>query len=160
MKLYEMTQEYNQLLEMMNDPDASPEAIQEVLSSLEGQIEQKAENIAKVIKSMEADIEAISNEEKRLQAKRKALENHKEGLKQYLQQSLEQVGLNKVKTALFNIGIQNNPASVEIVDEEAIPEVFVTWEKKILKSDILKQLKEGHEIPGVQMKQTRSLRIR
>jgi hypothetical protein len=158
--LYDLTNEYFQILELMEDPDIDQEIIQQVLGELTDKIESKAENIAKVIKSIEGDIEVISAEEKRLQGKRRALETNKERLKQYLQEQLELVGRTTVKTPLFSIGVQNNPVSVEVIEENIIPEDFISYTPTINKKDILTQLKEGKEIPGVALKQTRSLRIR
>jgi hypothetical protein len=158
--LYDLTNEYFQILELMEDPEIDREIIQQVLGELTDKIESKAENIAKVIKSIEGDIEVISAEEKRLQGKRRALETNKERLKQYLEEQLELVGSTKVKTPLFSIGIQNNPVSVEVMDENMIPEDFISYTPTINKKDILAQLKEGKEVPGAAIKQTRSLRIR
>lgn len=160
MKLYELTQEYNQLQQLINDPDASLEIIQEVLGGLHEQIEVKAENIAKLIKSMDGDIEALVNEEKRLQANRKALENKKDNIKRYLQDQLEAVGLAKVKTPLFSIGIQNNPPKVVLEDERMICEDYIYTETKIDMKAIKDDLKAGKEVPGAKLVQERILRIR
>lgn len=159
MKLYELAQAYCQIQDMIND-DVDKELIIQTLNNLEEEIEKKAENIAKLLKSIEADIEALSNEEKRLQTKRRTLENNKEHLKAYLQQQLESVGKTKLKTTLFSFNIQNNPASVEISDESLIPKEFVSYEPKYDKKAILKLLKEGKKVPGCQLKETQSLRIR
>ena len=34
---------------------------------------------------------------------------------------MEKVGKTKIKGELFNVGIQNNPVSVNIIDEKLIP---------------------------------------
>lgn len=160
MKLYELTGEYAQLLELLNDADADKEVLQNVLENVKGQIEEKAENIAKIIRCMESDIEAIKQEENRLQAKRQSLENKKTSIKNYLQQQLENAGMQKVKTPIFSIGIQNNPPSVNIIDENLIPDNFKIIKAEIDKKAIMQAIKEGKTVEGAELKQTQSLRIR
>src|SRR5690554_44600 len=113
MKLYELTENYLQLLEMAEDMD--PELLRDTLESIQESIEDKAENTAKLIKSLEADVKAIKEEEKRLADRRKALEKKIENIKDYLQDQLELAGIDKVKRPTITVSIQNNPPSVRIV---------------------------------------------
>ncbi|MCR2678844.1 siphovirus Gp157 family protein, partial [Salmonella enterica] len=75
-------------------------------------IDDKAENIAKVLKELDGQTLAISAEIKRLQERKATLENNSRNLKGYLQAEMEKVGKEKIKTELFSISIQNNPPSV------------------------------------------------
>ena len=99
-------------------------------------------------------------EEKRLAGRRRALESKKKSVKNYLEMQLKAMEIDKVKTSLFTVSIQNNAPSVKIVDEKAIPEDFFKYTKSIVKKDILGALKDGEEVPGAKIKQTRTLRIR
>lgn len=47
--LYELTEEYRQLLEMMEDDTVDPEVLQDTLEGVDGEIEAKADNCAKEI---------------------------------------------------------------------------------------------------------------
>lgn len=157
-KLYELTKNYFVLWQQLDDMD--PEILEAKLQECEGQIEEKAENIAKLIKSIDADVDALKTEEKRLSDRRKALENKKDRVKTYLEKQLEFAGMEKVKTTTFTVAMQNNPASVNIFSEDSIPEQFIMYEKKISKADILEKLKAGEEVPGAILQQSKSLRIR
>ncbi|EPV6683415.1 siphovirus Gp157 family protein, partial [Listeria monocytogenes] len=53
MKLYELTQAYNQVLEMAEELDT--ETLQDTLDSIREPIEEKAENIIKMVKSIDAE---------------------------------------------------------------------------------------------------------
>jgi len=159
MKLYELAQNYAQLLEMADDMES--DALVDTLEALQGEIEEKAENIAKLVKNLEADAKIIKEEEQRLAERRRAIEAKVERLKTYLQQQLEVAGLQKVKRPTITVAIQNNPPSVEIADEKLIPSEFmIPQPAKIDKKAILERLKNGEEIPGCSIKQTKGVRIR
>ncbi|MED1953955.1 siphovirus Gp157 family protein [Brevibacillus centrosporus] len=160
MNLYELTGSYLNLLQLTQDGEIDEQAIADTLASLEDAIDQKAEGIAKVMRSNSALIDALKAEEKRLAERRKALENRNESLKQYLASSLEAIGVDKVKTATHTIGFRNNPPAVSVLDEAAVPLQYFITTQSLDKKSILEQLKNGEEIPGVTLTVGRSLQIR
>ena len=92
-------------------------ALKDTLDSIDEVIDDKAENIAKVLKEMDGQTLAISSEIKRLQERKATLENNSRNLKGYLQAEMEKVGKEKIKTELFSIGSQNNPPSGYVYNE-------------------------------------------
>lgn len=160
MQLYKLTENYNNLLELLEDETIPQNLIEDSLKDVKGEIEDKAENIAKIVKTLDAEAKALKEEEKRLSDRRKSLENRSKGLKTYLQTSLEAVNLKQVKTQLFTVAIQKNTPSVNIVDEKKIPDNYFVTTKEVLKDLIKKDLKDGKVIDGVELKQSESLRIR
>lgn len=157
MNLYELTQNYLHVLEMAENGDD----LADTLESLEDAIEVKAENTAKVIKQLEANAEMLANEAKRLSERKSAIENNVRNLKSYLQEQLEKCGKSKIKGEIFTVAIQNNPQSVEVVDETKIPiEFFVEQAPKLDKKTLLQHLKNAEQIPGAELRQSQSLRIR
>lgn len=157
MNLYELTQNYLQVLEMAE----AGEDLADTLESLEDAIEVKAENTAKVIKQLEANAEMLANEAKRLSERKSAIENNVRNLKSYLQDQLDKCGKSKIKGEIFTVAIQNNPQSVEVLDESKIPAAyFIQQAPKLDRKELLAHLKAGEEIAGVAIKQTQSLRIR
>ena len=159
-KLYELTQNYNNLLELADNPDVPTEMLKESLNSIDDEIDTKAENIAKVIKSIESDVAGLKGEEKRLADRRKGLENRIDNLKKYIESSMRAVGKEKIRGKVFTLGIQKNAPSVDIIDEDVIPKQYFITKKELSKKDILVALKKGEEVPGAAVKQTESLRIR
>lgn len=161
-KLYELTEMYQSVWDLISDDEVDLEAMENALSTIEDTIESKAESIAKLIKSIDSDMLALETEEKRLYARRKALSNKQKGIKDYLEYQLKSMGVDKVKTPLFTVALQNNPPSVNVLDESLVP----SWYSKtvtttsLVKKDILDALKRGIDVPGVEMKQDKSLRIR
>jgi len=159
MKLYELARSYAELLDRAEDIDT--EALVDTLASLQDAIEDKAENIAKFIRNLEADAKIIREEEQRLAERRRAIEAKVDKLKMYLQEQLETAGLQKVKRPTITVAIQVNPPSVDVIDETAIPSDFlIPQAPKLDKRSILERLKKGEAIPGVTLKQTKGVRIR
>lgn len=159
MKMYELTLAYEKVLEMAEELDDG--ALRDTLDSITDAIDDKAENIAKVIKQLEADADTFRQEEVRLAKRRRTVDNNVRNLKRYLQESLEQVGTDRVNGKLFTVSIQNNPPSVDILDESKIElDYFDEQPPKLDKKAVLESLKNGIEMEGARIKQTRSVRIR
>lgn len=159
MKLYELAQNYAELLEIAEEIES--DTLVDTLEALQDAIEDKAENIAKFIRNLEADAKIIREEEQRLAERRRAIEAKVERLKTYLQEQLETAGIEKVKRPTITVAIQANPPSVDVIDETAIPSDFlIPQAPKVDKKSILERLKNGETVPGVTLKQTKGVRIR
>ena len=163
MKLYQLTENYQNLWDLVEDETIDLSIVETALKTVEGAIQEKAQNLAVFIKSLGADIEVIKAEEKRLADRRKALENRQAGIKNYLQSQLEMAKLGKIKTAVITVSIQNNPPAVQIIDEAIIPAQYKTIVPQtftIDKKSIADDIKKGISVPGAESTQGRSLRIR
>lgn len=162
MQLYKLAADYQQVWNLVDDPDTDLATIEDTLQSIEGAMEEKAVNIVQFIRNLEADANIIKAEEKRLSERRKAFENRAKAIKEYLQYQMEIAGLDKVKTPTLTLALQNNPPSVNIEDLTALPSEFVEQridfvpDKKKIKEAIL----AGKEVPGAQLLRGRSLRIK
>ena len=159
--LYQLTENYNNILELADNPEVTEDMIKEALDSISEEIELKAVNIAKLIKSIESDIARVKAEKDRLAAKEKSMSNKVKNLKEYLYSAMKLTGKEKIKTDLFSFNIQKNPASVNVISDTDIPEEFlVEMPKQINKKAILEKLKAGETVPGGELQQTTSLRIK
>ena len=157
--LYELTNQYQQLLELESEIDE--QTFIDTLQSIDEAIEDKAENLAKVIKEMEATITTIANEVSRLQSKKQAVANRVSNLKTYLQGEMEKVNKTKIKGELFTVNIQNNPPSLRVNRTDNIPkDFFIEQEPTLDKAKLKKAIKGGDAIDGVELVQTRGVRIR
>lgn len=156
MKLYELTQIYNNLMDL----DLSEDELKVHITNIEDEIEEKADNIAKVLKSMDAEAVALKDEETRLAEKRKVIENRSKGLKMYLQDQMILVDKKKFKTTLFSFNIQKNAPSLKIIDESKVPEEFFIIERKLNKTELKNAVKDGLYADAAILESTESLRIR
>lgn len=160
MTLYELTSEYLELLSMLEDPDIDEQTINDTLEAIGGELEDKADGYARVMRQMDADATAIKKEEERLYARRKSLENRSAWLKQRLQSVMEVTGKKKFKTELFSFGIQKNPASVVVDDESKVPAGYWIPQQPKLDKTSLKEWLKDHECEWAHLAQSESLRIR
>lgn len=156
MQLYELTEMYLNLKDM----DIEEEDLNSALENIDDEIETKADNIAKVLRDFDGDIEALKSEEERLAKKRKAIENRQKHLKEYLQNAMLVLDKRKFKTDLFSFNIQRNAPSLKILDESKIPEDYYKIEKKLNKNDLKEAVKNGLFEDAAELVQTESLRIR
>lgn len=153
--LYELTGQFNQVAEMLSEDEFNP-AVIDTLEAIDMAIEDKADGYARLIKNQEAASKSNAEEIKRLQARKKAIDNSVKNMKLSLQNAMNEIGKTKFKTDLFSFNIQKNQPSVEIVDENLIPDEF----KKIKVEFDKTAIKEAGNVPGVELTQSESLRIR
>ena len=159
MKLYELTDSYYNLLTLLED-EADEDHINEALNVINDEFDTKAENIAKVLKSLEYSVETLKSEKKRINDRQKSIENNIAKLKDYLFHNMKQMNKNSVKSDLFDIKVRNNAPSLNILDETKIPKQFyIEQQPKLDKRELLRYAKE-HNVDGVELQQKQSLSIR
>lgn len=162
--LYEIRQEYLHALDGLTDPeqDFPLEAINDTLEGIEGQLQEKATNVAMFMRNLEAAAEAIKQAEAGMAARRRAIERRTQWLRDYLKQNMEASGITRIESPWFVLAVQKNPAAVEITDEANVPGQFkqqvVT--EKLDKTAIKEALKAGQDVPGAMLKQGTRLVIR
>lgn len=155
LSLYELSANYLQALDFLTDPetDLPIEAINDTLETLGGELEDKAINVAKFFRNMEAAADAIKSAEADMAKRRKALENRVQWLKNYVKESMEICGISDIECPYFKLSVQKNPAVVNILDENAIPAQFkepiTNW--KIDKAAIKEAIKSGSVVPGTEL---------
>ena len=164
MTLYELTSDYEELLMMAEDPDIDEQAFLDTLEGIDGAIEDKADNYARVIRNLEADAAACDAEAKRLRNKKQTIENNIKRMKSALQYSMQVTGKVKFKTSLFSFGIRKNPPSVVIdtANVRDFPNEYIIESEPILDKKALKDaLKNGEDLTGLcHLEQSESLSIR
>lgn len=160
--LYEITDQYKNIASLLDDPTIPAEAISEALAVVETDLQTKASNCAIMLQSMDSDIEAIKAEETRLKERRQAIAGRRDWLRFYVKSQMEKVKLTQIKTPTHTLAIQNNPPSVEILIEAAIPASYktVVQTTTIDKKRIADALKKGEEVAGAVLVRGTSLRVR
>lgn len=160
-KLYDIGSRYRNIQELLDNPKFPNEEIKKTFDGIDEEFNIKVENITKFIRSMKVDVEGINNEIKRLQDRKRVLENRVEALKRYVYDQMNSVGKKKIQGKLFTLAIQKNPKQVIVRDSKSIPQKYlVPQEPKIDKELILQDIKIGMKVNGVDITQNESLRIR
>jgi hypothetical protein len=157
--LYELATQYKQFYDYLDaaldDENLTEDDLQvyfDTLESVQEPFEQKAENVIKFIKNIEGDIAAFKAEKLRLERKQKILQNRFDGLKRWLKDSLEINGIDKANAGMFKLRLQKNPASVNILDQDKVPNEYIT-KKEISfdKKGLLQDIQSGNVIAGVEI---------
>ena len=155
MKLYELTEIYENIENLDDDVNVAS-----ALATVDGELEDKLESIAKMIKNLDATAKAIGDEEKRLKARKMAIKNRIDDIKRYVKENLEAMGKDKVEAGIFKWSLQYGPGRVEITDETKIPDAYFVKEIKPLKTEIKKAIESGEITEGAEIVREKSLRLR
>lgn len=158
--LFNLTDNYKQVYDLIVE-QGDEQILNDTLESINDALEDKADGYVSVVKSLESDNKAIDEEIKRLQQRKTTNKNGIDRLKESLKASMESTGKTKFKTALNSYNIQNNPPSLNVIEEKHIPSDFwLSQAPKLDKKALLKHIKENDDVDGVEIKQTQSLRVR
>ena len=162
--IYELKNEFMTLWAILEDTDASEEAIIGAFETATEDLADKLENCCKYIKNEEATIDGLKAEIDRLTARKKAKENAIDRLKGLMRDALEAAGERKLPCGTFTCALQANPpkavidASVADIPTKYLIPQAPTVDKKLLLAD-LKANVEGLEA-FAHLEQSESIRIR
>jgi len=159
MRLYELTEAWAAIQDMIDAEDTEDKQIIAALENIDEAIDQKADGYGRMIKNLQAQAEVVKVEEKRLAAKRQTLENQAKRLQKHLEAAMIATNKRKINTELFVFSVQKNAPSLADFDEAIVPEEYWKVTRSIDRSALLKAVKDG-EVEGIELKQTESLRIR
>ena len=164
MKLYELTEEYQALQEMVYDPEVDEQTLKDTMEAVWGEIEEKADGYAKIIFGIKADVEKLQAEERRLNARRQRLENRAKWLKDNLEANMREVGKTKFKTALFSFNIQKNGGVEPLVITgalEDIPGKYLIQQPPVVNNEAVRRLLAERPVDWAHLEpRGESLRIR
>lgn len=163
--LYELSEEMKALDELIFMQDGEFDEPAEALYEEQvAKMATKADDFGRYLRTRESLAANIKEEEKRLAARRKALENHVDRLKRYAVMALRNMGRPKVEGTTFTLAVQKNPPALDVqVSAEQLPEEFVRFVPATIETDkaaLLAAVKAGREIPGVALVEGYHLRVR
>lgn len=122
-ELYELTNDYDEVYNLALDEDWDPQVAQDTLEGIFGEIEDKAENCAKIIKMLQAKADAANAEADRLYGRAKALSSRIDFFKSGLFENMKAVNVRKIKTSLFTISIAKNGGKEPLVITGSLDEI-------------------------------------
>ena len=151
LSLYEITGAFPKLMAREEMSEEDKNKIEEELTTL---LQKKSNSVIAYSKNIELAIKAMKEEETRISTNRKTLENRLEQFKKYVKECMEGNGINKIETDLGTLSIARSPMSIEIVNEEEIPDEYkeVIFTTKVDKKKIAEAFKStGELIEGVEI---------
>jgi FtsZ-binding cell division protein ZapB len=140
--LYQLTGEYLELLNMLEDEEIDEQMILDTLEGMDCEIENKADNYAKLIKHIESNNDAIKKEVDRLNNRKTIFENRIKSLKDHLYHSMKITRKTKFTTELFSFNIQKNGGKRKLtvdVDVNLIPEDYRIKQPDVVNGDKLRE---------------------
>lgn len=168
MKLYEISELYTDFMFALENGEIPVEAIEDTLEGIESTFIDKADNIACMIKSYEAEAAAIKEEQAKLAERAKAKQSYADGLKKYLAAHMLKVGMMKAESPRVRLSFRKSEA-VEIADEAA----FVEYAQRAGRDDYLKYkapdinrtaikaaIKNGEAVQGAAIVERQNLQIK
>lgn len=147
--LYQLSTEYQAAAAKMQDLELPPEVIMDTLEGMEGYFQDKAINVAMMIRNLESLEEQIKIEIDRMTARRKEIASRTNNLRDYLITNMLRIDIKKISDCpLFNISIKNNPPKVIIDDYSLIPEIMMHPPKILAAEPNKKRIAEFIESVG------------
>jgi hypothetical protein len=167
MNLFQLTLEEMNFISMMEETGGEvTDEIMEDLAIRRENFQHKAEAYSKFILKLESEADIAASEIKRIQAIKKTKDNTATRLRETLRDALmvfgnenPKTGNKAYETALFKLSLRKSQ-SVEITDENEVPDEFWAIKKEISKSTISQAIKDGLEVPGATMKENYGLQIK
>lgn len=160
--IYQIEQSYNQLAEELieNGGELTP-SLEEALAITEEQLQNKSVAYSFVIKQMDADVDIIDAEIKRLQALKKQREKASEYLKERIKHAMDTFQIDEIKTPLVKINFRKSE-SVEVDDVNQLPSLYkvVKVTEQADKAAIKAAIKDGVEVTGCRIETHRNLQIK
>lgn len=106
MNLYELSIAYEQLDEMFDNGEIDEQTYIDTLESMEYDLEDKLENIAKIIRNEEAKQKACKVEVDALRTKQASSKSKVERLKSFAMYAMKKAGYKKVQAGAFTVSYQ------------------------------------------------------
>lgn len=160
MNLYEMSEQIELLSEQMVDQvtgEINEEVLQQ-LEELEMDRDEKLENIGVLIKSIMAEVDALTTEKKSLEARIKVRTNKIERLMNYVNNCLKG---EKKRYTKVEFGYHKS-TKVIVVNEANVPDEYMKTNttKTPMKKEIGAALKEGKRVPGCVLETNLNLQVK
>ena len=163
MNLYEINDAYEKALSNFTVDDETGEVIfdDEEIKRLEGAFEEKVDNIACYIKSLNALSDSIKAEKQALDERLKSNDKKAESLKKFLVMSLEMRDMKKFESARNKLSFRKS-TSVVINEDAVLPTKYVKTvvTEKVDKKAIGDALKNGEVVEGCYLKESNNLQIK
>lgn len=165
--LYHINQRYNdslnQLFEMLEAGEIDDQAFADTMEGLEGELTEKAINVAAYIRNLESDAQQIKEAAAAMSARFKVKQNKADKLRDYLLGIMASQGIKEIPSTEFDLKLKKTPPSVVVACEvDALPDEFkrVTVNTAPDKTALKKAIQGGAEVKGVSLVSGQKLDIK
>ena len=128
MTLYDLTQDYQDLLLLAEDPGIDQEVLKDTMESIQGELEVKADSYVCVIKELDAEADKLKKEIDRLTVRMKKCTESVKHMKESLMESMKSIDKKKLATEHFNLSIVKNGGVQPMKIDGDVPQEFCRLE--------------------------------
>ena len=152
--LYELTGKYIELLSAIESGDIPEGAISDTLEALGGELDEKIDSVACIIKQLDSEAIAIKAEKAKLADRQSVKEHQRDRLKDYIRQAMQLAGKKKVETSRNCVSVGKAQPKVVITNLDALKSRNDIWkpydyrETNVDKTSLKTLLQAGEQIPG------------
>jgi hypothetical protein len=155
MRLHELTDAGLQILELLETGNAD---YSKALSDINTEFNDKVLDCGMVYRNIQVEAEVYKTESKRLADKANSLEKRAEGLRVYVEQQMEQLGIDSIKGSTFTVKFRKLPPLVVIDNQDILPKEYIRITPEIKEPDkkkLLEDLTSGIPVSGASLKTDR-----
>ena len=125
-QLYALTGKLAELQAMADtDDEGLKEALQHAMDEVQGDFNDKADNIVMLRRNIESDVTAIDAEIERLAELKRIKSNSVAQISDYLRRNMEAANIKSIKRPLFTITLALGKEKVIVDKEDDLPEDFI-----------------------------------
>lgn len=148
---------YDLQMEILECVDENGELLDvEKFEQLNMEIEKKIEGLCLWVKNLDAEAEAIKEEENALKDRRTRKENKAKSIRKYIQDFLKG---SKFETPRVAISYRKSE-SLKILDNAVIPDEYIKYKPEVNRADLKQAVKDGLKVEGVYIQENNNMSIR
>ena len=155
--LYELTGQYMDLLNAIESGGVPEEAIPDTLEGLSGELDEKIDSVACIVKQLDSEAAAIKAEKAALAERQSVKEHQRDRLKDYIRQAMQLAGKKKVETARNCVSVGKAQPKAVITDLDALKSRNDIWkpydyrETNVDKTSLKTLLQAGEQFSGAEL---------
>lgn len=126
----------------------SEEQEKELKEAIDIAVKEQSVDVINALKNMVYYITALRDVEGEYRAKRQAIEQKYNKAREYIKQNMVALGYEKIETPFGSLSIRKCPSSVEIINENQIPEEYMKTKitREVDKNKILDAFRKNGEV--------------
>lgn len=153
--LYELTAQYAELLNAIESEEIPEEAISDTLEALGGELDEKIDSVACIVKQLDSEAGAIKAEKAALANRQSVKEHQRDRLKDYIRQAMQLAGKKKIETSRNCVSVGKAQPKAVITNLDALRGREDIWkpydyskEANVDKTSLKTLLQAGEQISG------------
>ena len=145
-ELFHIAQQYQEVYDMMTDPEVDDEVVKDTLEGLMGEIEVHASSLVPMIDRIDMEIDACKQHKDEWAVAEKVRKNRKAYLVDMIKATMQTLGKTEIKAGDVTFKLQNAGGQVPLIVDGVVPERFT---KLTIENDnalIRKALEDGEQL--------------